>query len=275
MEAQLTFLRTRGKPLHPEVTLSFVSVDRVVLLARSGAKHLVELNQETLNIPSVGVVRADLLRRSIGRRWTVGDRAFLVLTPSIRDLIGSVRRDAQIVGPKDLPSLVWNCDLKAGDLVVEAGAGSGALTVALARAIGPNGRVVTYDVRPDFLEVAHANVTAAGFQDSVQFKLGDVRGGVAERDADAFVLDIPDPWAAAGTAEDALRPCGHFASYSPNVEQVSRTVAALRASVFVEIRTVEIIEREIEASDSGTHPSFAPLGHTGYLTFARSVLETF
>jgi len=147
------------------------------------------------------------------------------------------------------------------------------LTLALARAIGPNGRVVTYDLRPDFLDVARANVAAAGLQDSVQLKLGDVRNGVAERDADAFVLDIPDPWAAVWTAEDALRRCGHFASYSPNVEQVSRTVAALRARPFVEIRTVEIIEREIEASDSGTHPSFAPLGHTGYLTYARKVLE--
>src|SRR5947209_5764598 len=99
-------------------------------------------------------------------------------------------------------------------------------------------------------------------------------GGLAETNADAFVVDIPDPWEAVGTAAKALGPCGHFASYSPNVEQVNRTVAALRAGTFVELRTVEIIEREIEASESGTHPSFAPLGHTGYLTFARAVLET-
>jgi tRNA (adenine57-N1/adenine58-N1)-methyltransferase len=134
---------------------------------------------------------------------------------------------------------------------------------------------VTYDVRPDFLDRARANVSAANLQDSVAFKVGDVRAAVDERDADAFILDIPDPWAAVGTAAAALRPCGHFASYSPNTEQVSRTVGALHNEAFVEIRTVEIIEREIVAQESGTRPSFAPLGHTGYLTFARKVLDTF
>jgi len=252
-----------------------VGIDRVVLLAPSGAKHLVELTADTLNVPSVGVVRADVLRASIGRRWTVGDRTFLVLTPSIRDLVGAVHREAQIVGPKDAPAIVWNADLKAGDLVIEAGAGSGALTIALAQAIGPDGRVVTYDVRSDFLDVARANVTAAGFEGRVELKVGDVRREIPERNADAFVLDIPDPWAAIETAAHVLRPCGHFVSYSPSAEQVSHTVAALREETFVDLRTVEIIEREIVAHEGGTHPSFAPLGHTGYLTFARHVLDTF
>jgi len=252
-----------------------VRVDRVVLLAPSGAKHLVELDRETLNIPSVGVVRAETLRESIGRRWTIGSQTFLVLTPSIHDLVSSVRREAQIVTPKDAPALVWNCDLKSGDLVLEAGAGSGALTIALARAVGPSGRVVTYDLRPDFLEVARSNVAEAGLIGQVEFKVGDVRAPIAESDADAFVLDIPDPWEALQTVSSALRPCGHFASYSPNMEQVSHTLHALRKRPFIEPRTIEIIEREIVVHDAGTRPSFAPLGHTGYLTFARKVLDTF
>jgi len=250
------------------------AVDRVVLLEESGAKHLVILDRDMPTVPSVGVVRADVLRGSIGRRWSIGGRAYLVLTASIRDYIGSLRRGPQIVGPKDVGALVWNCDIKAGDRVVEVGSGSGALTLVLAQAVGADGHVVTYDVRPDFLDVARGNVSTAGLEGRVEFKVGDARAGIAETGADAFVVDIPDPWEAVGTATKALRPCGHFASYSPNVEQVNRTVAALRAGTFVEIRTVEIIEREIESSESGTHPSFAPLGHTGYLTFARSVLET-
>ena len=250
--------------MHPE---------RVVLLELSGAKHVVILDRDIANVPGVGVVRTDILRAAVGRRWSVGGRAFLVLTPSIRDTVGAVRRQAQIIGPKDAPSLVWNCDVKAGDFVVEVGAGSGALTLVLAQAVGPDGHVVTYDLRPDFLEVARANVSDAGLAGRFEFKLGDARMAIPETGVDAFVLDIPDPWEAVGTAANALRPCGHFASNSPNVEQVNRTVAALRAGTFVEIRTVEIIEREIEASESGTHPSFAPLGHTGYLTFARHVLE--
>jgi len=252
-----------------------VEPNRLVLLEPSGAKHFVVLDREVVNIPAVGVVRADTLRSALGRRWSVGGRSFLVLTPSIRDAVGSVRRQAQIIGPKDAASLIWNCDIKAGDLVVEVGAGSGALTLVLAQAVGPTGRVVTYDVRSDFLDRARENVAAAGLGERVEFKLGDGRAAIPETQVDAFVVDIPDPWEAVGTAANSLRPCGHFASYSPNVEQVNRTVAALRARTFVEVRTLEIIEREIEASESGTHPSFAPLGHTGYLTFARCVLETF
>jgi len=254
---------------------STVGIERVVLLAPGGKKLLVILEGETLNIPSVGVVRTEHLRASIGRRCTIGDRSFLVLLPSVRDLFDVVRRGAQIVGPKDAPSIVWNCDLKAGDLVVEGGAGSGALTIALARAVGPDGRVVPYDVRSDFLEQARTNVVAAGLLDRVNFKVGDIRSGITERDAEAVVLDIPDPWAAIPSAAEALRPCGHFASYSPNMEQVHETVTALRSETFIEIRTLEIIEREIIVHGTGTRPSFAPLGHTGYLTFARKVLDTF
>jgi tRNA (adenine57-N1/adenine58-N1)-methyltransferase catalytic subunit len=252
-----------------------VQADRVVLLEPSGRKHLVVLDQDLITLPRVGVVRADALRASIGRRYAVGSRTFLVLTPSVRDTVETIRREAQIIGPKDAPSLVWNCDLKEGDVVVEIGAGSGALTIALAHAVGPNGRVVTYDVRPEALDVARRNVEATGFGGRVRFQARDGRSEVEERDADAFVVDIPDPWNAIAIGHEALRPCGHFASYSPNMEQVNRTVHGLRSSTFVEIRTLEIIEREIVAQDSGTRPSFAPLGHTGYLTFARKMLDTF
>jgi len=249
--------------------------DRVVLLEPSGRKHLVVLDRETINVPRIGVVRAETLRGSIGRRWRIGNRTFLVLTPSVRDKVETIRRRAQIIGPKDAPSIVWNCDVKAGNMVVEVGVGSGALTIALAQAVGPTGRVVTYDLLKESLDVARVNVGDAGFEGRVEFKRGDVRAGIQERDVDAFVVDIPDPWAAVKVGSDALRLCGHFASYSPNVEQVNRTIQALRAGTFVEIRSVEIIEREIVAHEAGTHPSFAPLGHTGYLTFARKVLDTF
>jgi tRNA (adenine57-N1/adenine58-N1)-methyltransferase len=252
-----------------------VEADRVLLLEPSGRKHLVALDEKTIRIPRVGVVRADTLRKAIGRRWSIGGRSFLVLTTSIRDRVETLQRQAQIIGPKDLPSLIWNCDLEAGDFVVEVGAGSGALTMALAQVVGPTGRVVAYDIRRDFLTVAQRNVSAAGFSDRVEFKEGDARRGISETEADALMVDIPDPWEIIGTAAGALGVCGHFASYSPNVEQVHRTVEALRSKPFVEIRSTETIEREIEVHEAGTRPAFAPLGHTGYLTFARKVLDTF
>ena len=247
--------------------------DRFLLLDAAGKKHLVTAEGLTTKVPGLGVIKTDALLASIGRRLAIGSRSLLVLTPSVRDEIGNVRRQAQIIAPKDAPAIVWNCDVKAGDFVLEAGAGSGALTIILARAVGPTGRVVSFDIRQDFLDVARENVTAARLASRVEFKIGDVRKGISEREADAFILDVPDPWQCVGTAVDALRTCGHFASFTPNVEQVAQTVVALRASTFVEVRTIEIIEREIEVRETGTHPSFAPLGHTGYLTFARKVVE--
>src|SRR6266699_3672020 len=225
---------------------------RLILLEPSGRKHLVVLDRETVTLPRLGVVRAETLVASIGKRWTVGGRSFLVLTPSIRDTVGLLGRKAQIIGPKDLPALVWNSDVKPGDFIVEVGAGSGALTVVLANAVGPKGRVVSYDLRPEFLDVAQRNVSAAGLEERVEFKVGDARVGIPGTGADAFVVDIPDPWETIGNAASALRP-----------------------GPFVEIRTLGVIEREIEASGAGTRPSFAPLGHTGYLSFARKVLDTF
>src|SRR5881396_3638449 len=167
--------------------------ERLVLLEPSGTKHIARLDQETVKIPAVGVVRAETLRKMVGRRWTVGDRSFLVLRPSIRDEVELLQRQAQIIGTKDAPVLLWNCDVKAGDFVVEIGAGSGAMTLVLAQAVGPDGHVVTYDLRPDFLEVARANVSDAGLAGRVEFKLGDARMAIPETGVDAFVLDIPDP----------------------------------------------------------------------------------
>src|SRR5256712_7518864 len=106
-----------------------MDADPLGLLEPSGRKHLVALDRDTVQVPRVGVVRADALRASVGRRWTVGGRSFLVLTPSIRDVVVTIRRKAQIVGPKDAASLVWNCDLKAGDLAVDVSTGYAQLTV--------------------------------------------------------------------------------------------------------------------------------------------------
>ena len=172
-------------------------------------------------------------------------------------------------------AILFAADVGPGAHVVEAGSGSGALSVVLASAVSREGRVVSYDVREEFLETARSNAARAGLAARIEFRTGDVRLGINEVDLDAVVLDIPDPWAAVQAAWDALRPCGHLACFSPNMEQVKETVAAIRARPFVDVYTIELIERHMEVRDVGVRPSFAPLGHTGYLTFARKVLEGF
>lgn len=228
-----------------------------------------------VRVEGVGALDAARLRDNLGRRVSVGSRSFLVLEPGPRDLHETLERGPQVLAPKDLAAILYEADVHAGARVVEGGAGSGALATALARTVGPSGRVFSYELREDSLAVARENVERAGVVDRVEFHAADLRHDLKEREVDAVLLDIPDPWAAVPAAWDALRPCGHLACFSPNMEQVKETVAAIRKKPFVEIRTIELIEREMEVRDVGVRPSFAALGHTGYLTFARKVLDTF
>lgn len=245
----------------------------VVLLDGKGRRWPVPVDQGLTQVKGVGRIQTDGLGRLVGRVLALEDHAYLVLDPSLRDRLETLRRRAQIVGAKDSPLVVFHCSLGAGDVVVEGGSGSGALTLVLAHAVQPDGRVISYDVRSDFLEVARENVEAAGLGGVVEFREGDVTEGVPERDAKAVVLDIKDPWEALPAAHDALRPGGHLASFSPTMEQVRETVRALRAGGFADVWSVEHLERRIEV-DHGTRPAFDMLGHTGYLSFGRKVLES-
>jgi tRNA (adenine57-N1/adenine58-N1)-methyltransferase len=134
---------------------------------------------------------------------------------------------------------------------------------------------VSYETNEAALRTARKNLERAGGGYPVEFRHADVREGVPETDFDAMIIDLADPWSVVSTAWAALRPCGHLATFSPNMEQVKETVSAIRQKPFVEIRTLELIERGMEVRPVGVRPSFAPLGHTGYLTFARKVLDTF
>lgn len=223
----------------------------------------------------LGVVDPARLRGLDGQKTAVGGRPYLVLRPSILDFLQSLHREAQTIGPKDIASILLHADIRPGARVLEGGSGSGSLTVALARAVGSEGSIVSVDLREEALAAAQANVERAGLLTRVRFRQGDVRTDLGERDLDAVLLDLPDPWSAVSAAWTELAPCGHLGTFSPNMEQVKETVMAIRTKPFVDVRTIELIEREMEVREVGVRPSFAALGHTGYLTFARKVLDTF
>lgn len=244
----------------------------VALLDRKGRKWLVPVDSGLIKVKGLGTVKTDSLDRVIGRTVMIGDRAFLVMKASVRDRVETIRRKAQIIGPKDSPFITFNCSLQAGDLVVEGGAGSGAMTIVLAHAVYPSGRVVSYELRKDFLKIAKENLERCNLGQIVEFKEADICDGIQEEMVDAVVLDIPEPWRALPAAYQALRPSGHLTSFSPTVEQVRETVLALRDLGFADIWTTEVLERRIEVN-RGTRPAFDMLGHTGYMTFARKALE--
>lgn len=249
---------------------AFRAGDPVALVDEAGFRVLVRAGTGAQRIHGLGVVdTARLVGLAWGGRVEQVGKTLTALPPSLGDLLAALPRKAQVVKAKDAARIVLECDLHAGRVVVEAGIGSAHLTAALATAVRPGGKVVTYELREDFAAWGKANLELAGLADAVEVKVGDVRGGIAERGVDAVVLDVPDPWLAVPAAWDALRVGGAIATYSPLVSQVEQTHEALRKQGFRDLRTVETLERAWVVGERGARPDFDMLGHTGFLTFAR------
>ena len=198
---------------------------------------------------------------------------FYALRPLVRDRILKTDRRTQVLYPKDIGYLLLQMGIGAGSLVVEAGTGSGALTCALADAVRPDGRVYSYEINPRFQRIAAGNVERAGLMGHVELKEGDVTGGIDEAGVDAVVLDMATPWLVIPYAYEALAGSGVFASFSPTIEQVMKTVSALRERPFVEVETIELMLRRITVAENKTRPQTVMIGHSGYITTARKVLE--
>ena len=247
--------------------------ETVVLIDSNYKKFLVNTNGKTDKIKGVGVIDpSTLVGKNYGKQLEIGNKQFWILTPSLQDKLQGMKRRAQIILPRDAAHIVMNCSIESGNKVLEAGIGSGSLTIALANSIAPNGKVISYDHREDFIDHAMKNLKTAKLDKHVTAKIMDITKGIDEKDLDAVILDIPDPWKAVVHAWKALKPGGYLCSYSPLISQVEKTVKEIEKHSFIEVKTIENIQREMIVSDHGTRPSFDMLGHTGYLTFARKVL---
>jgi tRNA (adenine57-N1/adenine58-N1)-methyltransferase len=243
----------------------------VVLRGPGGASVLLPLRPGASEVPGRGVVDlSDKVGTPPGTVFEWAGARYQIDRPTLADLLGQLKRRAQIVTPKDAMYLLYLAGVGPGGHVAEAGSGSGALTTVLAFAVGPTGSVASFDRRDDFLEVARRNVAAAGFADRVRFALRDVASdGLTGGPFDAVVLDLAEPWSVVPRLSDTLRPGGRVAAYTPTYNQLERTVRALREAGYQEVRSLELIERELHVGEGGTRPAFDMLGHTGFLTGAR------
>lgn len=247
--------------------------DLVALADDDGNRTLVRAEGGAQKLKGVGILAPEKLAgMAWGARLDHGSKTFRLLRPSVADLTAGLARKAQIVLPKDASRILFECDVRAGARVVEAGIGSAALTTALAWAVAPTGRVHTYEIRQDFADWARANLEESGLAQHVDIKVADVAQGIAERDVDAVVLDMPNPWDAVPAAKEALRGDGYFCAYTPLVSQVEQVVQALLAHGFREVRTMEILERPWVVHERGSRPAHEILSHTAFLTFARKAL---
>jgi tRNA (adenine57-N1/adenine58-N1)-methyltransferase len=245
----------------------------MVTLTGPRGKFIVKISGEMQNVKGLGVVDTSrFIDKQYGDEVEIADQIYMVLMPSLMDKIETLHRKAQIILPKDAFQLVGMCNVSSGSVVIEGGAGSGALTMVLAHFVAPSGKVITYDNREDFSRIARKNLEHAGLLQYVEFKIGDAADGFSEKSVDAVLMDIPEPWDAVEHAWNALKPGGYLAAYVPTTNQVERFVHCLKEHHFIEIRTVENLQRELVVSDGGVRPSFEMLGHTGYSTVARKIL---
>lgn len=248
--------------------------DLVGLVDGAGRRYLVTVRKGTEYVEGVGTFdRGDLAGRSWGSSWGHGNKTFRLVRPTPGDLQGAAHPRAQVVLPKDASRILWETGLQPGDRVVEAGLGSGYLTLALARAVAPDGEVVGYETRSEHADVAEGNLEQAGLRDVVTVRRRDVYEGVDAEGLQAAVLDLADPQDAIPGAAEALEGSGVLASYSPQVSQVERTHDALEEAGFFDVRTMEVLERTWTVADHGSRPDHDALGHTGFLTFGRKAVD--
>jgi tRNA (adenine57-N1/adenine58-N1)-methyltransferase len=197
---------------------------------------------------------------------------YLALRPLLTDFVLSMPRGAAVIYPKDAAQIIAMGDICPGATVLEAGAGSGSLTCALLRAVGPSGRVVSYELREDHAEVAVRNVqTFFGERPpNWTLHLADAAAHAADEPVDRVVLDMLSPWEVLPAVAQAMRPGGVFIGYVATTTQLSRLVEALRAhGGFTEPHAWETFMRGWHVVGLAVRPEHRMIGHTAFLVSAR------
>jgi tRNA (adenine57-N1/adenine58-N1)-methyltransferase catalytic subunit len=204
---------------------------------------------------------------------TARNEPFRIFRPTYAHLIPNLPRKAQVIYPKDVGIMLLWGDVFPGASVVEVGAGPGALTIALLRAIGPTGTLVTVEAREDFCEMSRENVTRFfGEASNWTLMVGDAYEGIEAHDADRLLIDVPEPWRVLPHAARALRPGGILVGYVPTVVQVKALVDELRAHTgFAAIEVMENLLRFWHVKDLSVRPEHRMVAHTGFIIVARRV----
>ena len=213
----------------------------------------------------------------IGLPWGAEVRShmgygFLILQPSLHDVLLYLRRQSQIIFPKDIGYILLRLSVGPGRTIVEAGTGSGGLTTALAWSVGRQGRVVSYDRREDMQNLARQNLERIGLEAQVTLKLRDIADGFDETDVDALFLDLPDPHLVLPQARAALRNGAPLGAIVPTANQVSDLIEALERNAFGFIEVCEIMLRFYKIIPARLRPVDRMVAHTGYLIFARALM---
>jgi tRNA (adenine57-N1/adenine58-N1)-methyltransferase len=249
--------------------------DVVLLLGRDHKSFILTLEAGARLETHRGMLaHNDLIGQPWGQRvYSHMGHAFFLLRPSTDDLMRNIKRKSQIVYPKDAGYVLLKLGIRSGLRVLEAGTGSGGMALALAQAVMPGGRVYSYDNRPDMQALAQRNLARVGLDGYVEFKLREVAEGFDETDVDALFFDLPAPWHFLEQAEAALVNGGFFGCILPTTNQVAQLLHAFETRPFAMVEVEELILRPYKVVPARLRPFDRIIGHTGYLVFARKLVE--
>lgn len=248
--------------------------ERVTLTDPRGRRHSIVLAAGTaFHTAKGGIAHDDLIGGPEGVVVrSTGGVDYLAMRPLLGEFIVAMPRGAAVVYPKDAAQIVMGADIFPGARVLEAGVGSGALTCVLLRAIGPTGRLTSYERREDFAEIARRNVQSflGRTHPGWQLRVGDLVESISDEPVDRVVLDMLAPWECVAAVADVLVPGGMVVCYLATTTQLARTVETLRVhGGFTEPEATESLVRSWHAEGLAVRPKHAMIGHTGFLVGAR------
>lgn len=259
--------------------LQLASGERIHLVDQKGRHYALTLKAgEIYQFSGQTIAHDALIGRPDATMVTLSrGKKMLAIRPTFGDYVLKMPRGAQVLYPKDLALIPMWADVYPGARVFEAGTGSGALTMALLRAVGLRGLVVTYDVRDDFARTALLNIERymGPVSNLVSLRKNAYEGVELLDDGipfDRVVLDLPEPWQVIPHAANALRSGGIYVSFVPTVPQVMQTVEALeRTAVFAMVETFETLLRTWSVQGRSVRPDHRMVAHSGFITVARKV----
>jgi len=253
--------------------MKFIDGERVHFVDRKGRQYPLTLCAgKVFQFSGEKIPHDEIIGQEDGATVTLSrGTKFIVLKPTLSEYILKMPRGAQVIYPKDIGVILMSGDIYPGATVVEAGVGSGALTMALLRAVGDRGVIISYEVREDFSKRALENIQRYhGKTNNLIIRQQDIYEGILEEGIDRIILDLPEPWRVVGHAAQSLREGGIFLCYLPTVLQVATVVKALKeAGKFIQVETSETLLRTWHVEDNSVRPDHRMVAHTGFITTAR------
>ena len=238
------------------------------ILIIQGSAHLIDLDSKITEIDGFGRFPTKILQDyNLNEEFEIFDTKVKIVNSVQSDLQSNLKRGPQIISPKDIAWIIYKSGISSGQTVIEAGSGSGALTLALTQAVAPNGRVVTFENNSKHFKIAERNVSMSPWSEIVEIKGQELNNNTEIIPAASIVLDLPNPWDIISWAQKSLRIGGFLICYLPTVNQVQKLIDSLEG--WQEIEIIETIQRSWQSKQNALRPQSNMLGHTGFIVSAR------